>query len=152
MSPPCPRTPPSCRVRSARSWPRGRRRWTGWLLRRRRDIGVASFAYAAMHAAIYLIIKAPAAWLAELASAYILAGWAAFVLFVPLAITSNDRAVRAMKRRWKRLHRLVYPAAILTFAHWILSAFDPLTACVHAAILAAIELLRIVLQRRQRVT
>ena len=124
-----------------------------WLMRRRRDIGVASFAYAAGHTVIYLVRKAsPEMVLAELSTPYVLAGWVAFALFTPLAATSNDVAMRAMKRSWKRLHRLVYPAAILTFVHWVLSAFDPTTAWIHIGILAAIELVRLVVQYRQRVT
>lgn len=129
------------------------RGWTTWLMRRRRDFGVASFAYAAGHTVIYLIDKASFdVILAELSSAGMLTGWLALALFAPLAATSNDVAVRALKRSWKRLHRLVYPAAILTFAHWALTAFDPATAYFHIAALAAIELVRIGLQRRQRVT
>ena len=82
----------------------------------------------------------------------ILVGWLALALFVPLAATSSDIATRALGRSWKRLHRLVYPAAILTFLHWVLASFDPTTAYIHIAILAAIELVRIGLQCRQRVT
>lgn len=129
------------------------RGWTSWLMRRRRDLGVASFAYAAGHTVIYLVDKASIdVILAELSSAGMITGWLALALFAPLAATSNDVAVRALKRSWTRLHRLVYPAAILTFAHWALTAFDPATAYVHIAALAAIELVRIGLQRRQRVT
>lgn len=130
-----------------------RQRVVQWLARRRRDIGVASFAYAAGHTVIYLDRKASADMvLAELTTPYILVGWLALALFVPLAATSNDAATRALKRSWKTLHRLVYPAAILTFAHWVLSAFDPTAAWTHIGILAAIELVRIGLQWRQRVT
>ncbi len=126
---------------------------TLWLMRRRREIGVASFGYAALHTAIYLVRKgSPEYVLAEFTTPYMLAGWAALALFVPLALTSNDVSVRLMKRGWKRLHRLVYPAAILTFLHWVWSAFDPTTAWIHIGILAAIEIVRIALQRAQRVT
>ena len=124
-----------------------------WLLRRRRDLGVASFAYAAGHTLIYLWQKGT--WdlvVEEAASADILLGWLALALFLPLAITSNDVAMRAMRRSWKRLHRLVYPAAMLAFAHWVLAAFDPTTAYWHIAAVVGIELARIVLQARQRVT
>lgn len=130
-----------------------RRSFSTWLMRRRRDIGVASFAYAAGHTVIYIVNKAGiAAVLAEVSSPDMLAGWLAFALFVPLAATSNDMATRALKRTWKRLHRLVYPAAILTFLHWVLAAFDPATAYIHIAIITAIELVRVWLQWRQRVT
>ncbi|WP_425061709.1 sulfite oxidase heme-binding subunit YedZ [Qipengyuania sp.] len=130
-----------------------RQRWTGWLMRRRRDLGVASFAYAAGHTLIYVIRKAsPDLILAELSTPYIFVGWIALALFLPLAITSNDVSVRRLRRSWKKLHRLVYPAAILTFLHWVWSAFDPTTAWIHAGVLAAIEIVRVYLQRRQRVT
>jgi methionine sulfoxide reductase heme-binding subunit len=129
------------------------RGWTAWLMRRRRDIGVASFAYAAGHTVIYLIDKASLdVVLAEMSSTSMLTGWFALALFAPLAATSSDIAARALKRSWKRLHRLVYPAAILVFAHWALSAFDPTTAYIHIAVLAVVELVRIGLQQRQRVT
>ncbi|WP_261389019.1 sulfite oxidase heme-binding subunit YedZ [Qipengyuania aquimaris] len=130
-----------------------KRKWAVWLMRRRRDIGVASFGYAAYHTAIYLWKKASvSAVLAEMSDAYLLTGWLAFALFVPLAATSNDIATRALKRSWKTLHRLVYPAAVLVFLHWVLSAFDPTTAWIHVGILVAIEGVRVVLQYRQRVT
>lgn len=129
------------------------RRWSAWLMRRRRDLGLGSFAYAAGHTLIYLVNKASIGpVLADLGSPDMLVGWLALALFSPLAATSSDRAVHALGRSWKRLHRLVYPAAALTFLHWALAAFDPTTAYIHIGILAAIELLRIVLQRRQSVT
>ena len=129
-----------------------RRRWSNWLARHRRSFGVASFAYAAGHTLVYLADKAALARiLAEFGMPDILVGWLALALFVPLAVTSNDASVRALGRSWKRLHRLVYPAAILTFLHWVLAAFDPTTAWIHIAIIAALELVRILLQRRQSI-
>lgn len=130
-----------------------RRGWSTWLIRRRRDLGVASFVYAAGHTLIYLTDKSSVdAILVDLGSTDVLVGWLALALFVPLAASSNDIATRALKRSWKRLHRLVYPAAILTFLHWVLASFDPTRAYIHIAILAAIELVRIRLQFRHRVT
>ena len=118
-----------------------------WLMRHRRDLGVASFAYAAGHTGVYAWKKASlGAILAEAGEPYLLAGWAALALFIPLAVTSNDASMRMLKRSWKTLHRLVYPAAILVFLHWIWSAFDPTTAWIHAGILAAIEAVRLGLQ------
>lgn len=129
----------------------GTRAVTRWLLLRRRDLGVASFAYAAAHTLIYVADKASLATVVEQAGdAELLTGWLALALFVPLAVTSNDVSVRAMKRAWKRLHRLVYPAAGLVFMHWALTAFDPATAYAHIAILAAIEGTRIALQWRAK--
>ena len=125
-----------------------KRPWTLWLMKRRRDLGVASFAYAAIHTAIYLVNKADlGAILKEAAGFDLLTGWLALILFLPLAITSNDRSVRAMKRGWKQLHMLVHPAAVLVFVHWALTAFDPITAYIHIGILAAIEIARFALKR-----
>ena len=130
-----------------------RHSWSTWLMRRRRDFGVASFAYAAGHTIIYLANKVSIdVILTDLGLPDILVGWLALALFVPLAATSNDVATRALKRSWKRLHRLVYPAAILTFLHWVLAAYNPTTAYIHVALLAAIGFVRIGLQIRQRVT
>ncbi len=129
----------------------GTRPFTRWLLLRRRDLGVASFAYASGHTAIYLFDKGAVSIILEQAGGLdLLTGWLALALFVPLAITSNDASVRTLKRAWKRLHRLVYPAAALVFVHWALTAFDPATAYAHIAILAAIEGARIAMQWRKR--
>ena len=107
-----------------------------------------SFAYAAIHTGIYLVNKADlGAILKEAAGFDLLTGWLALILFLPLAITSNDRSVRAMKRGWKQLHMLVHPAAVLVFVHWALTAFDPITAYIHIGILAAIEIARFALKR-----
>ena len=72
-----------------------------------------------------------------------LTGWLAFAIFLPLALTSNDASVRMLGRSWKRLHRAVYAAAVLSFAHWILEAFDPAVAYAHLAVLAAIQSARL---------
>ena len=127
--------------------------WAAWLAKRRRDLGLASFAYASSHTIIYLNRKSDLAILLdELSSPYIFVGWLSFALFVPLAATSNDKSMRALKRAWKTLHRFVYPAAILMFLHWVLLSFDPTTAYIHIGIMAAIEFPRIVIRCRQRVT
>ena len=124
-----------------------------WLMRRRRDLGVASFAYAAAHTVIYVWNKAALQpVLEEAGNPDMLTGWLALALFIPLAVTSNDASVRALKRSWKKLHRLVYPAAVLMFVHWALASFDPTTAYIHIGIMAAIEIVRIAVQWRQRVT
>ena len=120
------------------------------LVRYRRDLGVASFVYAAGHTLAYLWKKGAGEALAELSTDYIWAGWAALALFVPLAVTSNDASMRWLKRGWKRLHRLVYPATLLVFLHWVWSAFDPTTAWIHVGIMAAIVSVRLGLEWRQR--
>ncbi len=113
------------------------------LLRHRRALGVASFSFALLHTVIYLDKK----WTAGLVikegqDPSLLTGWIAFVVFILLAITSNDTSVRRLGRRWKTLHRSVYVASALTFTHWALTVFDPTTAIGVGAIICLAELSR----------
>lgn len=119
-------------------------RWLRWLARRRRYFGVAVFGYSALHAGVYLARVADfERILGEAATAAMATGWAALLILLALAVTSNDASVRRLKRRWRWLHRAVYAAAFLTFAHWVLAAFDPKAGYVHLGVLLAIELLRL---------
>jgi sulfoxide reductase heme-binding subunit YedZ len=98
----------------------GPRPWLNWLIQRRRALGVAAFGYAILHLIFYIIDMANLDdILAEFWALGIWTGWAAMLLFVPLAVTSNDASMRALKAGWKRLQRLVYPAAVLVLVHWI---------------------------------
>lgn len=117
--------------------------WTKWLIRHRRTMGVAAFAFAVPHLAAYIIRLEPARIAAEAGQLGMLTGWIAFVIFIALALTSNDWSVRQLGRRWKSLHRWVYVAAIFTFAHWILTAFDPLEGTIHLSVVAGLEAYRI---------
>lgn len=95
--------------------------WRGprWLMRRRRYLGVAAFGYALAHTVLYLIDKGMiAVSSAELAKTVIWSGWIAFIIFVPLAITSTDGWVRRLGTSWKPLQKWVYPAAAFTLLHW----------------------------------
>lgn len=70
-----------------------------WFGRRRRWLGVAAFLYAALHTLLYVLdMGTLRAVLGEALVPGILTGWLAFIVFVPLAATSNDRSVRAMGR------------------------------------------------------
>lgn len=122
-----------------------RARAVGWLVRRRRAFGVAAFGYAALHLAFYVAeMETVANMLAELGAPGIWTGWAAFALLLPLALTSNDASVRVLRRGWKRLHRLVYPAALLVLAHWIIVHNALIAALVQIAPLALLEGWRLV--------
>jgi sulfoxide reductase heme-binding subunit YedZ len=116
------------------------RGWVVWLMRRRRYFGVAAFGYAGLHTGVYLARTRPLAdLLADAVEPGLLAGWLAFVVFVPLAVTSNDRSVRWLRQQWKRIHRWVYAAALLTFAHWLLVAFDIVPGLIHLFVLGTLE-------------
>lgn len=94
-------------------------KWPRWLMKRRRYLGVAAFFYAAAHTVLYIYDKgAIALSLTEISKFYIWTGWLAFLIFVPLAITSTDSWVRKLGTRWKNLQRLTYAAAVLTLLHW----------------------------------
>jgi methionine sulfoxide reductase heme-binding subunit len=118
--------------------------WTGWLLARRRSFGVAAFAYALLHLLFYLAeMGTLEAVLAEVGALGIWTGWAAFLLLVPLALTSNDRSMRTLKAGWKRLQRLAYPAALLTLVHWAVVHDNLLAALLNFAPLAILQALRL---------
>jgi sulfoxide reductase heme-binding subunit YedZ len=100
------------------------RRLTGWnwLQRLRRMLGLFAFFYGALHFTTYFwldqwfdlaaivkdIVKRP----------FITVGFAAFLLMIPLALTSTDAMVRRLGRRWGKLHRLVYAVAIAAILHY----------------------------------
>lgn len=95
------------------------RHWPRWLLHHRRDIEVAAFAYAALHTLVYVIDRGSLARIVEaLPETYIWTGWLAMLLFVPLAITSNNAAQRWLRAGWKQVQRLAWPAAVLVLLHW----------------------------------
>ncbi|MFN5129255.1 MAG: sulfite oxidase heme-binding subunit YedZ [Sphingomonadaceae bacterium] len=110
----------------------GPRPWLSWLIQRRRALGVAAFGYAILHLIFYIIDMANLDdILAEFWALGIWTGWAAILLFVPLGLTSNDASMRALKAGWKRLQRLVYPAAVLVLVHWIFIHNDLGSALLH---------------------
>ena len=118
--------------------------WTKWLLQSRRYFGVATFAFAVPHLAAYLVkIGSIVKIIEESAEPGMWTGWVAMLIFLVLALTSNNLSTRKLGRRWKQIHRLVYFAAILTFAHWVLVAFDPIPGLIHAGVLVALETYRI---------
>ena len=91
-----------------------------WLVYLRRPLGLASFVYASAHLALYATLDLDLQWhefVLDLdGKRFVLAGLAAFALLVPLAVTSTDAWMRRLKRNWKRVHWLVYPAALLAGA------------------------------------
>ena len=121
-----------------------RARWLAWLNRRRRYLGVAAFGYALLHTILYVVdMETLEAMAREFWAIGIWTGWFAFFIFIPLAVTSHDRAVRFLRRGWQWLHRWVYPAAILTLLHWIFVHNHLGPALVHFAPLALLEAYRL---------
>lgn len=102
--------------------------WTGWLivLRLRRMLGLFAFFYGCVH--LFSFLQFYTGWnmsalLEELAERpYITLGFSAWLLMLPLAITSTRGMQRRLRGNWQRLHRLVYPAAILACLHLLWQA------------------------------
>ena len=110
----------------------GPRPLLNWLVQRRRALGVAAFVYSVLHLLFYVIDMGNLEdILAEFWALGIWTGWAAMLLFVPLALTSNDASMRRLKAGWKQLQRLVYPAAVLVLVHWIFIHNNLIPALVH---------------------
>lgn len=115
-----------------------------WLMARRRAIGVAAFFYGALHTLAYVMREGSMTKIiAELPQPGIWTGWLAFALFVILAVTSNDASLRWLKTGWKTVQRLVYPAAVLTLAHWVFESHGLGGIIVHFTPLALLEIYRI---------
>jgi sulfoxide reductase heme-binding subunit YedZ len=135
------------------------RRVTGWnrIIQFRRLIGLFAFFYATLHFLTYVtldlffdfgaiaadIVKRP----------YITVGFTAFLLLIPLAVTSTKGSIRRLGRNWLRLHRLAYVSATLAVLHfyWKKSAkSDIAEPLIFAAILASLLLFRVIYVLRKR--
>lgn len=123
--------------------------WIAW----RRMLGLHAFAWGCLHLGVYLVLDLQGWWLqifADIARRpFITVGFSAWLLLLPLALTSTRAAMRRLGRHWGRLHRLVYLAALLAVLHylWLVKA-DLREPLQYAAILAALLLLRLRLPRR----
>jgi len=122
-----------------------------WLLRFRRMLGLFAFFYVSMHFMVYagldqrFDLQAIFEDIAE--RPYITVGFAALVMLVPLALTSTNGMMRRLGRRWQKLHRLVYPIAILGVWHFYWQVkLDTLDATLYA--LALLSLLAYRLWRK----
>ncbi len=128
-----------------------------WPLRVRRMLGLFAFFYAALHMSTYVAIDQGFQFRVVLADVlkrkFIFVGFAAFVLLVPLAITSTKGMVRRLGfRNWQRLHRLAYIAAILGVIHFVLRVKKDVTEpAIYGTVLAVLLGIRVVraLKRRQ---
>ncbi len=115
-----------------------------WMMKRRRYFGVAAFFYALLHTLLYIVdMGSLRAILGEFLALGIWTGWLAMLIFVSLAVTSTDAAVRKLGTHWKTLQRTVYIAAVATLLHWIFVHNNIGPALVHFVPLAALELYRV---------
>jgi methionine sulfoxide reductase heme-binding subunit len=121
------------------------RRVTGWTwpLRLRRMLGLFAFFYACVHLSIWIGLDLFFDWTLIgddiLNRPYITVGFTAWLLLIPLAVTSTDAMMRRLGRRWAQLHRLVYLVAILGVLHfWWLTRADYREPMLYAVILAVL--------------
>lgn len=121
------------------------RRLGGWhsLVAYRRMLGLTAFAYASLHFSIWAILDLGLEFGAIVEDVrerpFVTAGFSAFVLLIPLAVTSTRRWMRRLGRRWIWLHRMVYVAAALAVVHylWLVKA-DLREPLVYAAVLGVL--------------
>jgi sulfoxide reductase heme-binding subunit YedZ len=119
-----------------------------WPLRLRRMLGLEAFLYVCLHFAVYLGLDQFFDWSAigkDIAKRpFITVGFTALVLLIPLAITSTDGMVRRLGFvRWKRLHRLIYVAAVLGVIHFVWRVKSDLRQpLIFAAVLALLLTIR----------
>lgn len=120
------------------------RKWSGWhwLIRLRRMLGLFAFFYASLHLLTYVWLDQFFDWwgivLDVAKRPFVTAGMAAFVLMLPLALTSPQLVMRRLGgRRWQQLHRSVYAVAIVGVLHygWLVKR-DITEPAIYALILA----------------
>ena len=129
--------------------------WT-WPVRLRRMLGLFAFFYATVHLVTYVVVDQrfdwPVLWADVTKRKFMVVGFAAFLLLLPLALTSTDASVRRLGfRRWKALHRLAYLAAVLAVVHFLWRVkLDVRQPLLYALVLGALFLVRVLDALRTR--
>ncbi|WP_293935812.1 sulfite oxidase heme-binding subunit YedZ [Iodobacter sp.] len=131
------------------------RRLTGYgkLLLYRRMLGLYVFFYAFIHAFTFFVfdhgLDPAAIWHDVIKRPFVTVGFLAFLLLIPLTATSNQAAIKKLKRQWQKLHKLVYLIASLGVLHYLwLVKKDLTTPLIYAGILAILFLMRTPFARR----
>jgi len=118
------------------------------LVRYRRLLGLYAFFYACLHFFSYLILDQffdwQEIWRDVLKRPYITIGTAAFVLMIPLAVTSTNNMMKRLGKNWKRLHSLIYVTGTLGILHflWLVKA-DVRKPLLLGAVLITLLVLRL---------
>lgn len=117
-----------------------------WAVALRKPLGLYSFLYVCLHLLIFFVVDygldQGLIIQAIVEKRYVLAGLASFLLLLPLALTSTRGAQRRLGRWWRRLHWLVYPAAILAVLHFLWLSKTVREPLIYGAILAALLAVR----------
>jgi sulfoxide reductase heme-binding subunit YedZ len=135
------------------------RRLTGWnrVIQYRRMLGLFAFFYASVHFAIYIAIDQFFAFdliLKDIVKRpFITMGFTAFVLMIPLAVTSTKGWIRRLGRKWQLLHRLIYISAVCAAVHYLWKVKVMIGSPVYyAAVIAILLGFRLVWQFRSAST
>jgi len=127
-----------------------------WLLRLRRMLGLFAFFYVSLHFVTYIWLDQFFDWMEIVKDVgkrpFITVGFSAFVLLIPLALTSTNAMVKRLgARRWQLLHRLVYAIAILGVLHfWWLVKKDITEPFIFASLLALLLIIRLLYLLKQQ--
>ncbi len=109
-----------------------------WQIQLRRMLGLFMFFYACLHITTYVWLDFAFLWDELLIDVTkhprILVGFAAFLLTIPLAVTSNSYMIKRLKTNWKKLHQLVYVIAILAVVHFLMLVKKDLTEPIYYAV------------------
>ncbi len=109
-----------------------------WQIQLRRMLGLFMFFYACLHMITYVWLDFALIWDEMLIDITkhprILVGLAAFLLTIPLAVTSNSYMIKRLKSNWKKLHQLVYLIAILAVVHYWMLVKKDLTEPIYYAV------------------
>ena len=128
----------------------------GWLVKHRRTLGLAAFGYATVHLLVYLVLDMellPAFIVEDVVEhPWVTIGMLTWLLLLPLALTSTKGWIRRLGgRRWNRLHRLVYLAAITGTVHYLWAVkLDVRGPAVYFAVLALLLGWRVWVRRERR--
>ncbi|MTH80308.1 sulfite oxidase heme-binding subunit YedZ [Paracoccus aestuariivivens] len=116
------------------------------LMRFRQALGLICFTYVVLHLLSWVVFDMAFFWGQMIKDVvkrpYLIFGMLASLMLLVLAITSNRFSIRRMGANWRRLHRLIYPAALLAAAHWLwaLKIWEAKPLLILAAILALLSL------------
>ena len=125
-----------------------------WVIKLRRMLGLYAFFYACLHFITYIWFDQYFDWMEVVRDIpkrpFITVGFTAFVLLIPLAVTSNNKMMRRLKKNWVKLHKLVYVIAVLGVLHflWLVKA-DTLEPLIYASILLLLLGYRAYYQRKK---
>jgi len=111
----------------------------GALVRLRRMLGLYAFFYASLHMASYTVFLLELRFVDILGDLikrpYIAVGFVAYLLLVPLAVTSNRWMIQRLKKRWKKLHSIIYAISLLVIVHLVwLTKSDYLDAAIYGGL------------------